>query len=78
MPFRLATVLGAPIGQDTQHRQTVVFEERQHPVVQQIRRGDRRFGSIELGKRYLAVGIDKGLLVDPADTLERADVEGVL
>ena len=34
--------------------------------------------SYSLAKATLDVSVDEGLLVDPADTLERADIEGVL
>ena len=78
MRFRLAAILGATIGQDADHAHALFGEERQHPVVEQIGSRDRRLGGVELGRSPLGVGIDEGLLVNPADALERADVEGVL
>src|SRR5215471_2970037 len=33
---------------------------------------------IQLGEGDLGVGIDKGLLINPSDALQRADVKGVL
>src|SRR5579884_2287764 len=68
-----AAILRAAIGQHTTQRNPVLVVERQHPVVEEIGRRDRRLAVVELG-----VGVDEGLLVDPTDTLERADVEGVL
>ena len=48
--------------------------ERQHPVIEQIRGSDRGFGRIELGMGDLAIGVDIGLLVDPPDALQRANM----
>jgi len=56
----------------------VLVIEWQDPVVQEIGRRDRRLAVVELGKRDLGVGVDKGLLVDPTHALQRANIEGVL
>ena len=40
--------------------------------------GDRRLAVVELGEGHLGVGVDEGLLIDAADALQRADIEGVL
>lgn len=78
MGFGLAAILRSPVGQHAQHAHVVFRKERQHPVIQQIGSGDRRLGGVELGHGHLAVGVDKGLLVDSPDPLDGADVEGVL
>ena len=56
----------------------MLFEERQHPIVQNLRRGDWRLAVVELGEDHLGVGIDEGLLIDAAHALHVADIEGVL
>jgi hypothetical protein len=56
----------------------VLLEERQHTVIEQIGRRDRRFAIVEFGKADLGVGVDEGLLVDASNTLQIADIEGVL
>ena len=56
----------------------MLFKQRDHPVVEQIGRGQRRLAIINLGPHHLAVGIDKGLLMDPAHSLESADIEYIL
>jgi hypothetical protein len=56
----------------------MLFEERQHPVVQNLRRGDRRLAVVELGEDHLGVGIDEGLLITAANTFHVADIESVL
>ena len=56
----------------------MLFKQRDHPVVEQIGRGQRRLAIINLGPHHLAVGIDKGLLIDPAHSLESADIESIL
>ena len=78
MPLRVATILAAAVGQHAQKLDIVLFEERQHPVVEQFRRGDGRLAIVELGASDLGIGIDEGLLVDPADALQIADIERIL
>ncbi len=63
---------------DPQYRQVVLIIAWQHPVIAQVGGGYQCFGGVELGMRHLAIGVDIGLLVDPSNTLERADIEGVL
>src|SRR5262249_51423528 len=48
-----------------------------HPVIEDLGRGDRRFAIIELGEGDFG-GVDHGLLVDPAHTLQGPDVKGIL
>ena len=78
VPLRVAAVLTAAIGEHPAERDGVLLIERQHPVIQQIRRGDRRLDVVKLGEADLGVGIDEGLLVDAAHSLQRADVKGIL
>ena len=73
-----ATIFGATIGHDPQHRQVVFFVEWQHPVVEQVRRRNRRLGGGQFGIGHLAISFHVGLLVDPANALEGADIERVL
>jgi hypothetical protein len=56
----------------------VLLEERQHTVIEQIGRRDGRLAVIELGKTYLGIGVDEGLLVDASNTLQIADIERIL
>jgi hypothetical protein len=53
-------------------------EEWDHLVVEQVGRCDRRHAIVELGAGDLCVGIDEGLLVDPSNTLQIADIERIL
>ena len=46
MGFRFATIFRAPIGQNAQHAHVVFGKKRQDPVIQKIRRGDRRLGRV--------------------------------
>ena len=73
-----AAVFGSAVGQNAQHRKVVFLMERQHPIVEQISRSYRRFGGVELGMCHLAIGVHIGLLIDPPDTLESANIERVL
>ncbi len=63
--FRLAAILRASIGQHADHTHVVLLEERQHPVIEQIGRRDRRLDRVQLGHGHFAVRVDEGLLVDP-------------
>jgi len=56
----------------------MTVEERDDAVVEKIGGGDRRLAIIELGESDLGVGVDEGLLVNPPNPLEVADIEGVL
>lgn len=78
MVLRLATVFGAPVSQDSDDAHSVFFHEWKDTVVEQVCSGDRRLGRIELGGSPLGIGVDKGLLVDPANALDRSHIEGVL
>src|SRR5262249_31187250 len=61
--------LGAPIGQHTRQPDAVFIVERYHAIIEDLGRGNRRLAIIELGKADFGIGIDHGLLIDPADTL---------
>ena len=52
--------------------------ERQHPIIEQIRCGDGRFGRVKLSMSDLAIGVHIGLLIDPPDAFDGADIEGIL
>ena len=64
-----AAELSPPIGEDAQHLRALDLEERQDPVIEQVRRGNRRLGRIQLRRGPLRVGIHEGLLIDPAHAL---------
>ena len=74
----IAAVLGAAVRQHPAQRDAMLFEERQHPVVQNLRCGDRRLAVVELGEDHLGVGIDEGLLINAANAFHVADIESVL
>ena len=56
----------------------MAFEQRDHPIIEQISRRDRRLAIVELGTGDLGVGIDEGLLIDAPNSLQIADIEGIL
>src|SRR6185369_401459 len=73
-----AAVLATPIGEYSNERNALVREKRQHAIIEEVRRRNRRLFGVQLGKRDFAVRVDERLLVDAADALEGADIEGVL
>lgn len=54
------------------------FEERQHPIIEHIRRYQSIFAVIELSESDFGVSIDKGLLVDAANAFQSAHIAGIL
>jgi hypothetical protein len=78
VPFGIAAELAAAVSQHAQELDIVLLEERQHTVIEQIGRRDRRLAVVELGKADLGVGVDEGLLVDASNALKIADIERVL
>jgi hypothetical protein len=78
MTVRLPTILRASIREDASQRDAMVVEEREDPIVEEIRGDDRRFLDLQLGKANLRGGVDERLLIDPPDALEGPHVEGVL
>jgi hypothetical protein len=77
LPQKAAKFRGATFGTHAAQLDVVLVEERHDAVVEQVGGGDRGLAVIQLGECHLRVGVDEGLLVDPADPLERADIEGV-
>src|SRR6516225_6877614 len=76
--FGIAAELTPAIGQDAEKLDIVVLEYRQHSIIEQIGRRDRRLAIVKLGAGDLGVGVDEGLLIDAPDPLQVADIECVL
>ena len=56
----------------------MLLKERNHSIVEQVSSHQGVLAVVELGKGRLRVGVDKRLLVDTTNTLEVANVEGIL
>src|SRR3954470_24496759 len=78
VPLRVAAVLAAAVGQHARELHVVALEQRDHAVIDEVSRRERRLAIVELGANDLAVGVDEGLLVDAPDPLHVADIECVL
>ena len=78
MGFGLAAVFSPPVGQYPDQPHPAVFVQGKDPVIEHVCGCNRRLGRVEFGTGHLGEGIDKGLLVDPANSFEGADIEGVL
>src|SRR6516165_1166994 len=78
VPFGIAAELAAAVSQHAQELDIVLLEEWQHAVIEQIGRRDGHLAVIELGKAYLGIGVDEGLLVDASNALQVADIERIL
>ena len=78
VPLRIAAIFAAAIGQHAHELDVMAIEERDHAVVEEIGGGDRRLAIVELGEGDLSVGVDEGLLVDPPNPFQVADIERVL
>ena len=78
VPVLTPAIFRAPVCQNAQHRQLVLFHVGQHFVVEHIGGGDRRFGGVEFGMGNLAIGVHIGLLINPPDALQCTDIKSVL
>lgn len=78
MGVRTGAILRAPIWQNPAQRDFMGLKERADLVIEQLGGCQRRLVVIELGQAHLGVGINEGLLVNPPDALQRADVERIL
>src|ERR1700722_1922734 len=56
----------------------MLIKERKHPIVEGIGGGNGMLRLIELGKGNAAIGVDKGLLINPADAFDISDIVSVL
>ena len=63
MALRRAALLRASIGENPGQRNLVLFEERQHAVIEQIGGRHRDLAVVQLRKAHFAVGVDEGLKV---------------
>jgi hypothetical protein len=69
LEFVLVPIMGAAefcaaIGEHAIDAQPMLVKERDHPVVQQVGRGQRGLAIVELGETHLRVGVDPRLLAD--------------
>src|ERR1700751_5829229 len=78
VPLWVTTIFGAAIGEHPAEPKIVIIEEWDHAIIQQFGGGYWSLTFIELGKRHLGIGVNEGLLIDPADTLQSSDIESVL
>ena len=62
-----AEVLAAAIGQYAQQLDVIALEQRDHTIVEEISRRNRRLAIVELGAGNLGVGVDEGLSAGDRD-----------
>jgi hypothetical protein len=60
VPFGIAAILAAAIGENPQQPDLLAVEEGNHAIVEKIGRSDRRLAIVKLGKGDLSVGVDEG------------------
>ena len=73
-----ATVFPAIVGEDRAYDDPEGLGEGEDAIVEQIARGGRHLGGVDLGEGERAEDVDDDLDVDLADALEGTPVEGVL
>jgi len=61
--------LGAALSEHPQERNFVLFEQRQHPVVEDGGGGKWRLAILQLGEADFTVRVDHGLLIDVSQAL---------
>jgi hypothetical protein len=69
MSVDTATIVSPLICLNVQHWQIVFFMKRQNPVIEQVGRGDRRLGGVQVDLRDLAISIYTGLLINAPNPL---------
>lgn len=74
----IAAVFRAAIGQDTKQANVFGFKKRQHFIIEDIRCDERVFPIVKFDECDSRISINKGLLVDSADTFQIADIKGIL
>ena len=57
---------GPPVGQHPPQHDAMLIVEQDHSVGEQVGGGEWGLTVVELGEPDLGVGVDEGLLVDPA------------
>ena len=77
MVIRPTAVFAAVIRQHGFYPYGVLFEERQHIVIQDMDSGDRHLARVQPAKSKTAEAVDDGLQINLADAFERADKERV-
>ncbi len=74
----VAAVFAASIRQDSQQWNALLLVPRYQPIVEHVGCRDGVLAVIQLGKRYLAIAIDVGLLVNTTHAFDIAHVIDVL
>lgn len=74
----IATVFSASVRQDTQQSDVVLVIPGDDTVIEEVGGHQSVLAVVELNKGHLGIGIYEGLLIDTADTLERAYIISVL
>lgn len=78
MVVQLALVLLAAFGEHGVYHQSLSCKEGQDAVVQDVRRSDGYLLCIQFGQGEEVEGAHRRLQVEPAHSLQRSHVEGVL
>ena len=78
MKINTSAIPSASVSKNTQHRQLLLLKVWQYFIVKHVGCCDGCFRCVELGKCHLAVGINKGLLVDTANSFKVTHIKRVL
>jgi hypothetical protein len=78
MMFPASAKLRASISKHPKQWNLLFFKERQYPIIKHVGWYPGVFAVIDLGKGHLGIGINKGLLIDPAHTFYRTNIIRVL
>ena len=70
--------LCSPVRQYPQDRDLLALKERKNPIIEHIRRCDRDFRRVDLGKGYRGIGVNDGLLINPPHSLQIPHIERIL
>lgn len=78
MCFPVSAVFGSPVREHPHQFQVMLLEERNHPVIEHVRRHERVLPVVKFGEADFGVGVDDRLLVNVPDAFDIPYIIGVL
>ena len=78
MCFPVSAVFGSPVREHPHQFQVMLLEERNHPVIEHVRRHERVLPVVKFGESDFGIGVDDRLLVNVPHTFDIPYIIGVL
>ena len=78
MCFPVSAVFGSPVREHPHQFQVMLLEERNHPVIEHVRRHERVLPVVKFGESDFGIGVDDRLLVNVPHAFDIPYIIGVL